>query len=148
MKSAFLSAMISGTWAGDRLENGAYFIDADPDIFEHVLRYLRHGTYPLFYSKSQGYNYQQYLAVLERTSSFPDSLPLPAAHLVHNENSMIVKSSRLEARYLQIWSLEKWISDKTYHKAVKISHRASVLEDVEDVCSDHGGHVTVDYYPA
>ena len=48
-KSGVLTAMLSGSWEGDLLDNGSYFIDADPDIFEYVLRYLRHGIFPLFY---------------------------------------------------------------------------------------------------
>ncbi|KAG6989740.1 hypothetical protein G7Y79_00065g094510 [Physcia stellaris] len=47
-KSGFFSALISGPWEGDLLMDGSYFVDADPDTFEHVLKYLRHGTFPLF----------------------------------------------------------------------------------------------------
>ena len=65
-KSGFFSALLAGPWEGDLLMDGSYFIDADPDIFEFVLKYLRHGTFPLFYDKVKGHDYRLYLAVLER----------------------------------------------------------------------------------
>ena len=68
-KSGFLTAMLSGSGEGDLLDNGSYFIDADPDIFEYVLRYLRYGIFPLFYDQSRGHDYHRYLAVLERKST-------------------------------------------------------------------------------
>ena len=65
-KSGFFSALLAGPWEGDLLMDGSYFIDADPDIFDFVLKYLRHGILPLFYDKVKGHDYRLYLAVLER----------------------------------------------------------------------------------
>lgn len=67
--SGFFSALISGPWEGDLLMDGSYFIDADPDAFEHILKYLRHGTFPLFYDNAKGHDHRQYLGVLERKRS-------------------------------------------------------------------------------
>ncbi|KAL8793928.1 MAG: hypothetical protein Q9195_003441 [Heterodermia aff. obscurata] len=66
-KSGFFAALLAGPWEGDLLMDGSYFIDADPDIFDFVLKYLRHGTFPLFYDKVRGHDYRLYLAVLEQS---------------------------------------------------------------------------------
>lgn len=36
------------------------FLDADPGMFEHVLRYLRHGTMPMFYDRAKGHGFARY----------------------------------------------------------------------------------------
>ncbi|KAF2793744.1 hypothetical protein K505DRAFT_325268 [Melanomma pulvis-pyrius CBS 109.77] len=42
-------------------EDGSYFIDADPDVFEHVLDFMRRGTtFPLFWSKEKGFDFALY----------------------------------------------------------------------------------------
>lgn len=46
-ESAFFAALFSGR--RDNAEaDGSYFIDADPDLFEHILRYLRRGCFLSF----------------------------------------------------------------------------------------------------
>jgi BTB/POZ domain-containing protein KCTD9 len=41
----FFAALFSGRW--DNVEaDGSDFIDADPELFEHILRYLRRGVLP------------------------------------------------------------------------------------------------------
>lgn len=49
--------------------DGSYLIDADGDIFQHVLR-LRHGTMPIFYNDVKGHEYALYAAVLEQARYF------------------------------------------------------------------------------
>lgn len=53
----------------------------------------------------------------------------------------------LESRYLKINALEKWISEKTYLKAVRTTHKASVMEDVENIYWSFDVDVGVKYYP-
>lgn len=43
---------------------GYYFVDVDGPLFEHVLRYLRHGVYPLIYDTGTGHNLSTYAALL------------------------------------------------------------------------------------
>ena len=148
-KSGFLTAMLSGSWEGDLLDNGSYFIDADPDIFEYVLRYLRHGLFPLFYDKSKGHDYHRYLAVLERKLIELCFTPAGGRPIVSIRRfQWSLTSLSLESRYLQINALERWIREKTYLKAVRTFHRASVMEDIENISRPHGVEVDVKYYPA
>lgn len=44
--------------------DGSYFIDADPDLFAHILRFLRQGTFPLFL-KGKSFDYSLYSALLD-----------------------------------------------------------------------------------
>ena len=70
-----------------------YFIDVDPELFEHILRFLRTGTYPLFYNRDTGFDIARYMALLS------------------------------QAKLLQIDTLSSWIEKKTYLKAVWIKTR-------------------------
>lgn len=96
-ESAFFAALLSGRW--DNAEtDGSYFIDADPDLFEHILRYLRRGVLPIFYDNVKGHNHALYLALLE------------------------------EAKYFQISRLEHWLKGKRFLQAIKIRYSADELE--------------------
>ena len=91
--SDFFARQLSGRWP-DIQPDGSYFLDADGDVFQHVLRYLRHEIMPLFYDNVKGYDYGLYLAVLE------------------------------QARYFGVEPLQKWLERKTYLQAVKIVRSA------------------------
>jgi BTB/POZ domain-containing protein KCTD9 len=67
-ESNFFFALLSGRW-DNRLADGAYFIDADPKLFEHILRYLRRGILPIFYN-SVGHDHTMYVALLEEAKYF------------------------------------------------------------------------------
>ncbi|KAK3681061.1 hypothetical protein B0T22DRAFT_485630 [Podospora appendiculata] len=52
--SAFFAALLSSRW-DNALDDGSYFIDADPALFEHILRYLRRGlSFPCSSTSSRG----------------------------------------------------------------------------------------------
>jgi BTB/POZ domain-containing protein KCTD9 len=44
-KSELLARTVSARWNNER-EDGAWFFDADGDLFEHILRFLRRGVPP------------------------------------------------------------------------------------------------------
>lgn len=44
-ESTFFASLLSGRWS-NALPDGSHFIDADPMLFEHILRYLRRGVLP------------------------------------------------------------------------------------------------------
>lgn len=81
--------MISNRW-NQAQADGSYFIDADGDLFKHILIYLRRGTFPIFYTNSDGHDYGLYLALLN------------------------------EAEYFGLPTLADWIREQKYHEVVKV----------------------------
>ncbi|TGO62778.1 hypothetical protein BCON_0017g00190 [Botryotinia convoluta] len=99
-ESPFFAALLSGRWDSNEQADGSYFIDADPDLFEHILRYLRRSVLPIFYDIKKGHDHALYLALLG------------------------------EARYFQITRLENWLKNKRYLYAVKICSSVEELDDL------------------
>lgn len=89
-ESGFFASLLSGRW-DNALDDGSYFIDADPTLFEHILCYLRRGVFPLFFDMAKGHDYHLYLSLLQ------------------------------EARYFQIPRLQDWLEKKRYFEAVKVT---------------------------
>lgn len=89
--SPFFATLLSDQ-GGHPQEDGSYFVDADGDLFEHVLRYLRRGVFPIFYDKLKGHDYALYLALLQ------------------------------EAKYFGIVQLQNWLEHKNFLQAVKITY--------------------------
>ncbi|KAG6191314.1 hypothetical protein E4U10_004514 [Claviceps purpurea] len=86
-ESPFFRRNFSGPWA-EPPQDGIYFVDADPALFEHILRYLRQSVFPLFYRQSIGHNLGLYAAL------------------------------RKEAEFFQIQRLQTWLSQGRYLDAV------------------------------
>ncbi|RAL03116.1 BTB/POZ domain-containing protein [Aspergillus ibericus CBS 121593] len=118
-ESTFFTSLLSSRWANNALPDGSYFIDADPTLFEHILRYLRRGIYPLFYSPDKGHDYALYAALLE------------------------------EARYFGIAGLESWLKEKRYLDAVEISTWVDTIDDGDTTLLHKTRRVNdwVGYYP-
>jgi hypothetical protein len=57
-ESEFLAAMLSGRWSAVKID-GVYLIDADRALFEHILRYIRRGVFPLFYDGIKGHELER-----------------------------------------------------------------------------------------
>lgn len=104
-ESAYFAACLSETWKGtDSFDpvDGSYFIDLDPDVFQHVLNYLRLSNFPVFYNEAtNAFDYGRYSAVLA------------------------------QARYLKIPRLVEWIEKKKYLAAVEFRY-ASVMARGDD----------------
>ena len=96
--------------------DGTYFIDADGDVFQHVLRHLRHETMPIFYDDVKGHEHALYAAVLE------------------------------QARYFGVEPLRKWLEGQTYLQAVKVVVSMRVLMDVEEVSGSTGSNVKIEHH--
>src|ERR1700761_4872594 len=48
-ESPYFTSLLSAQW--NRVQaDGSYFVDADGALFPYILRYLRSGTLPVFYS--------------------------------------------------------------------------------------------------
>jgi hypothetical protein len=58
-ESTYFESLLSGRWNTAR-EDGSYFVDADPDLFVHILRYLRRRVLPVFYNLQKGHDYALY----------------------------------------------------------------------------------------
>lgn len=54
-ESGFFTSLLARRWDNAQ-EDGSYFIDADPDLFYHVLRYLHRGILLIFYDKAKGHD--------------------------------------------------------------------------------------------
>jgi hypothetical protein len=75
------------TWAPEA--DGSYFLDADPDLFEHLVRFMRRpNVVPLSYDNVKGYNYDLYNRL------------------------------EAEADYFQVEVLRAWIKEKKFLKAI------------------------------
>ncbi|KAI1504828.1 hypothetical protein F5X99DRAFT_405831 [Biscogniauxia marginata] len=84
-------------------EDGSYFVDANPELFQHLLSYLRRGNYPLFFDfNTQMFDHAKYLALLG------------------------------EAQYFRVRKLEEWISDKRYLEAVKLESSTTFIPDLDN----------------
>ncbi|KAG9194730.1 hypothetical protein G6011_04765 [Alternaria panax] len=84
--------------------NGSYFMDADSDLFQHLLRFMRRPeVFPLFYSKMNGFDYDLYNRL------------------------------QVEALYFQIDNLYEWIKDKKYLTAIKVQTSRPDIHSVQDI---------------
>ncbi|KAI4859087.1 BTB/POZ protein [Hypoxylon rubiginosum] len=100
-ESSYFAARLSSRW-NDTDEDGSYFIDADPAMFEHVLRYLRSGNFPVFFNAStQTFDHAKYISLLS------------------------------EARYFGIPRLEEWIEKDRYLDIVQIKKSTTVVPDID-----------------
>ena len=82
----------------DKQEDGSYFIDADPDTFQHILNYMRRPSkFPLFWTKEASFDYALYNKI------------------------------ETEADYFLLHNLRDWIRKKRYLDAVKISSEVTTM---------------------
>ncbi|KAL8670830.1 MAG: hypothetical protein Q9168_004649 [Polycauliona sp. 1 TL-2023] len=115
--SPFLAAKVSERWESDKQPDGSYFIDADPQIFNHVLRFLRHGVYPLCFSKASGHDYATYAAIQK------------------------------QADYFGIQKLVDWLQKKRYVNAITYETRAKTVDGEEGLANRDNHEVETQYFP-
>ncbi|KAI4262008.1 MAG: hypothetical protein L6R42_002807 [Xanthoria sp. 1 TBL-2021] len=116
-RSDHLNAVISGRWDSNTQPDGSFFIDADPEIFKHILRFLRHGVYPLCYDKAKGHDFAMYAAIQK------------------------------QADYFVIPKLVKWLSQGEYTKAITIATMAQIVEGVDKLDGTTDSGTKISYYP-
>jgi hypothetical protein len=81
--------------------DGSYFLDADPDLFEHLLRFMRRTkVFPLFYDAAKGFDYDLY------------------------------NKLELEAEYFQIDTLQEWIKNQSYTHAIKTKIGSAAVHNI------------------
>lgn len=98
-----LAAKISDHWNSEKQADGSYFLDADPEIFKYVLRFLRHGVYPLAYDGAKGHDFGLYAAILEL------------------------------ADFLLVEKLASWLKEQRYLKVVQVESSMRFLQMVEEM---------------
>lgn len=96
--SPFFASLLSNRWINSQSEDGSYFVDADPDLFVHILRYLRRGVLPILYDRLHGFDHVLYEALLK------------------------------EAEYFGITPLCRWIEEKRYLLTVQIQYSMKEMD--------------------
>ncbi|PHH74574.1 hypothetical protein CDD82_4881 [Ophiocordyceps australis] len=102
-------------------EEETIFVDADPHLFEHILGYLRHGHFPIFYHGATGHDIGRYQALLA------------------------------EAQFFGIKKLEDWLHKEKYFEAVKTTMRCEVFPDssaVREADGEWDSRTTVQIFPS
>ncbi|KAL9621093.1 MAG: hypothetical protein Q9160_004478 [Pyrenula sp. 1 TL-2023] len=84
-------------------EDGSFFVDADPEMFEHVLSYLRHLTPPLFFDGRSGHMHCMY-----------------------------VKLSFV-ARYFGVLGLVEYLENRKYLQLIRISYETEIMSQAKGV---------------
>ena len=117
--SRVLTAKVSGRWedSKDKQADSSYFLDADPEIFKYILRFLRHGAFPLCYDNTRGHDYATYTAILQL------------------------------ADYLQVDELTEWLAKKEYLRAVRTRYQAQIVEGEIPLACTLESDMTVKHYP-
>lgn len=102
-ESGLFQRQLSGRFTWTPQADGSYFLDADPEIFEHLLRFMRRPcSCPLFWSKDRGFDYDMYRRLQD------------------------------EAEYFQVDKLCQWIKDKKYENAFSICVYSPGIVEAED----------------
>ena len=97
--SAYFRGQFSGPWATPT--DGAYFIDRDGDLFQHLLGCMRSEIYPIFHDIEKGHDHVQYHRLLA------------------------------EAKYFQIHKLVNWLEGKKYLHAIDVQKSIRMTEGAE-----------------
>ena len=120
--SSYFASLFSDRWQDSRSDNGSYFVDADPDIFAHILCYLRRGVLPLLYRQGQGFDHAFY------------------------------QTLQGEALYFGVEPLYKWIKEKGYLQAVTIQYSMKEVKGQEMFMGSYTNAVDGDteqsFYPS
>lgn len=115
-ESPYFARMLSAQWRRAQAD-GSYFVDADGDLFAHILRYLRSGTLPFFYEKSRGHDYSKYHMLLA------------------------------EAEYFGIEGLKDWLKNNKYEYALTVHHYVRTVRDIDDLHKTRTADCELEYHP-
>ncbi|KXX80966.1 BTB/POZ domain-containing protein KCTD9 [Madurella mycetomatis] len=90
-KCQYFRDFFRSDWKAALQDDGAIFVDSNPEVFRHILNYLRRGVFPLSYDQKKGHDYKLYAEVLA------------------------------EARHFRIPKLERWLADQLYLNCITSS---------------------------
>jgi BTB/POZ domain len=117
-RSEYFAQLFSGRWPVNKQSDGSIFIDANGDIFEHILRYLRRGIFPLAYDKDKGHDYKLYAEIL------------------------------VEAKYFQCSALVVWLESQCYHQCITWYISTEIQEAKEPYSQGSGIFVDGQFEPS
>lgn len=97
--SAYFAKLLSPQWihSAPRVDSNI-FVDADPRLFRHILNSLRRSLPPVFWTRTNGFDYPLYAAL------------------------------RKEARYFGVESLEQWIAEERYMATITIKESIETVD--------------------
>ncbi|KAB5580793.1 hypothetical protein GE09DRAFT_1083687 [Coniochaeta sp. 2T2.1] len=91
-RNSFFPTLLSGKWKIPLTQDGALFVDSDPDVFNHIWQFLRHGAFPIaFQADGKTHDHKMYQDIL------------------------------FQARYFCMPELEAWLENRCYYGAVTLS---------------------------
>lgn len=90
--------------------DGVLHIDNDPDLFAHILRYLRTGSYPLFWDSRNGFDYAMYATLLQQAQYY--LLPQLEAWIAEGKYLDVVELKVLH-RKVRVAADEDWFVKRT-----------------------------------
>ena len=103
-ESGLFQRQLSEGFTWEPQADGSYFLDADPDLFEHLLRFMRRPeVFPLFYTTANGFDYDLYNRL------------------------------EAEAEYFQVDDLHTWIKEKRYLRAVMLQTYQAQRRDFDSL---------------
>lgn len=76
-----------------------FFLDADADLFAHVLKYLRTGRMPLFWTRSEGFDLDRY-ARLKNLASYL-AIPKIVCWIKHKRYESVIKFTVVANTYIE-----------------------------------------------
>ncbi|PHH63084.1 hypothetical protein CDD81_6329 [Ophiocordyceps australis] len=116
-ESTYFAALLTGRW---ETIAQPIFVDADAELFEYVLRYLRRGLFPLFYTTGIGHDHAQYYALLG------------------------------EAKFFGIQKLVMWLQHRRYFQAITTTMDFEIFKTTQAVLDSGSGvdsHTTTQLFP-
>lgn len=116
-RSRYFQDLFYGELPVEKQQDGSIFLDVDPNVFEHLLRYMRHGLFPLAFSQKDGHDYKLYADILKEALKF--QLPL----------------------------LCDWLKGEYYHKCVswRVSSKVQNMED--GIFAADNSYSTIQFLP-
>lgn len=119
-QSPYFINMLSPRWAESTTYHvdGVPFVDRSPLLFEHILNFLRSASPPIFWTRTNGFDFPLYASLLR------------------------------EAEYFQIETLATWIRNEQYINAIRITSSIEVesLSDCSHGLS-HSGDFEKEFEP-
>ena len=117
-ESGLFHAISPQTWNDAIEDRPCYFIDGDPDLFDHILRYLRRGVFPVFYDKAKGHDYALYTVL------------------------------SCEARFFKIPRLVSWLEEQRYLYAFRNIYTITELKGAQQFNRSPVSDAEFEFYPS